>query len=649
MKLVVVDPMCNFASAKATEWVPIRPGTDAALALAMLNVIVNDLGIWDAPYLAAKTNGPYLIGPDGRYVRDPGTGEPLVWDLGAAAARPYKDPAPSEVALEGEYDVGGVRCRPAFALLREHLEQFTLAWAERISSVPAATIRRIATEFATEAMVGSTIVVEGRRLPYRPVAAIFFRGSQGHRNSAYNCYAIELLNQVVGAADVVGGALGFNPVCYGHPESGKPRYEPEAGPDGLMVTGTWLASHLPYPLPEPRLPETLPLSDLFPLAMYGPTLASKDQEELWTRLKVPYRPEALINYGANSLMSLGNSETVAETLQRIPFIVSFDIALTEFSEFADLVLPDTSYLESLDAHAAYQIYNHPAGLGDWSWPIQQPVVTPGKGRRSASEVLIDIADRLGIREELNAALNAQLQLDGPYRLGFKTRYSYEEICDRELRSVFGPERGLDWFKAHGVLSWPKRVEEVYWRPFLDVRVPIYWEFMLALNAGAKPIAEACGLRWEDDYYEPLPRWLPCASHEVEDPSYDLYGIYYRDTIHTNGFTHENPWLDEAARLDPFSYAIAVNAAVAGRKGLREGQAVWLESPAGRRVRGRVHLTETIHPECLGVGGCAGHWAKTLPIARGKGVFFNELLEIDWAHMSPANLNLDTCVRLRIAP
>ena len=47
MKMVVVDPMCNFAAAKATEWVPMRVGTDAALALAMCNVIVNELGIYD--------------------------------------------------------------------------------------------------------------------------------------------------------------------------------------------------------------------------------------------------------------------------------------------------------------------------------------------------------------------------------------------------------------------------------------------------------------------------------------------------------------------------------------------------------------------------------------------------------------------------
>ena len=261
MRLAVVDPMCNFASAKATEWVPIRPGTDAALALAMVNVIVNDLGIWDADYLAKKTNAPYLVGPDGRYVREPGTGKPLVWDPGRARAAAYDDATTSDPALEGEYTISGVRGRPAFALLRQHLRQFTPAWAERITSIPASTISRLAREFATEALIGSTIVLEGKSLPYRPVAAIYFRGAQGHKNSVYNCYAIELLNQVVGAADVVGGALGFNPACHGHPDTGKPYYQPTAGPDGLMVTGTWVAPHLPYPFSDPKPPGTMSLRD----------------------------------------------------------------------------------------------------------------------------------------------------------------------------------------------------------------------------------------------------------------------------------------------------------------------------------------------------------------------------------------------------
>src|SRR5665811_2288490 len=110
MKMVVVDPMCNFAAAKASEWVPLRVGTDAPLALAMCNVIVNELGTYDVPYLKAKTNGPYLIGPDKLYVRDPETQKPLVWDIRLGEAKPFDAVPSDDMALEGEFSAGGVTC-----------------------------------------------------------------------------------------------------------------------------------------------------------------------------------------------------------------------------------------------------------------------------------------------------------------------------------------------------------------------------------------------------------------------------------------------------------------------------------------------------------------------------------------------------------
>jgi molybdopterin-containing oxidoreductase family molybdopterin binding subunit len=188
--------------------------------LALLcNVLVNELGI-RRRLSAGQTNAPYLIGPDKRYVRDAVTNKPLVWDNAANAARPFTDTKPAEMALEGDFEVNGVRCQPAFRILKEHLKKFTPEWGESITTVPAANIRRIAGEFGREARVGSTIMVEGVNLPYRPVAAVAFRGAQGHMNSVYNFYAIDLLNELVGASDVVGGCLGFNPACHGFPETG---------------------------------------------------------------------------------------------------------------------------------------------------------------------------------------------------------------------------------------------------------------------------------------------------------------------------------------------------------------------------------------------------------------------------------------------
>ena len=648
MKMVVVDPMCNFAAAKATEWVPIRVGTDAALALAMCNVMVNELGVFDAPYLKAKTNGPYLIGPDKRYVRDSDSGEPLVWDSEAGAAGPYNRVSPDHMALDGVYQVDGTECRPAFSLLRRHLETFTPEWGAEISTVPAADIARLAGEFAAEARIGSTMVIDGVTLPYRPVAAIAFRGSAGHMNSVYNFLAVDLLNQLVGAADMVGSCLGFNPACDGHPETGRLRYSPSPGPDGLMVTGSWMGYHYPYPIGEPRKPQQLGLQDLFVMSMTSPFLDSTDQEMLWQNFDLPYRPELMINLGANLLMSVGNKETVAASLAKYKFIVSIDLFLTETTDFADIVLPDCDYLESVDSRSNFPfIFSLPGGMGEWCWPIRQPVVAPDGQQRMFAEVLMELAERAGFLTDLIAAYNAALDLQPPYRLDTERTYSYAEICDAELKTNFGPERDLAWFKEHGVIKWPKKPEEVYWRHFTDVRVPIYWEWMPDLRDKIAAIAEPAGLNIPEAYYQPLPDWLPCPSHGCRAPGFDFYAFYYRDTIHTNSFTMENAWLDEAAQLDPFSYTIAINAGAGRAKGIADGSVVEVETETGRKVTGRVRLTEAIHPEGLGIAACAGHWGDGMPLAKGKGVFFNELLELDRDHASLVNLNLDLCAKVRV--
>ncbi|MDE2166995.1 MAG: molybdopterin-dependent oxidoreductase [Alphaproteobacteria bacterium] len=649
MKMVVVDPFCNFAAAKATEWVPLRVGTDAALALAMCNVMVNELKIYDTPYLQAKTNAPYLIGPDQLYIRDPKTQAPLVWDQESGTARPFTAVPSARMALRGSFTVNGVVGRPAFALLGEHLKKYTPERTEEITTVPAANIRRLAGEFAREARVGSTIVIDGVTLPYRPVAAIAFRGSQGHMNSVYNFLAVDLLNQLVGAADVVGSCLGFNPTCYGHPDTKLPYYVPKADADGLMVTGMWMGYHYPYPTNKPRMPsKQLGLQDVFTMGMTSPFLNSTDQEMLWEKFDVPYRPEMLINYGANLLMSIGNKDVVAESLLKYKFIVSFDLFLTETSVLADIVLPDCSYLQSVDSRSNFPfIFSLPAGLGEWCWPIRQAVVPPDGEQRRYADVLLELADRAGFRADLNAAYNATYDLQSPFRLEGDRKYSFDEICDADLRSHFGQERGLDWFKQHGLIKWPKKPEEVYWRPFVDVRVPIYWEFLKPLGEQIAAITEPRGLKIPRHYYQPLPDWIGCPSHACDAPGFDFYAFYYRDIIHTNSFTMENPWLDEAARLDPFSYTIAMNRASAEKRGLKHGALVWVETEKRRKVKGRLAVTEGIHPEGLGIAALAGHWGDGMPIAKGKGVFFNELLEVDWEHSSPVNLNLDLCVKVRV--
>jgi len=243
-RFVVFDPMCHYAGGKAGEWVPIIPGTDGAVVLAMCNIIVNELGVMDAVFLKTKTNASYLIGDDGRYVRDRSTRRCLVWDVdeGRAVPHDYKDvpdyAAASKIdyALEGDFEVEGVKCRPAFQLIKEHLKKYTPEMASEISTVPADKIRRIAEEFATEAKIGSTILVDGHEVPLRPASATLFRGGEGHENSFHTCSAVSLLNAIIGGSDVCGGTLGWPARSLGFPDTGKFNFSPYRGLDGFLET-----------------------------------------------------------------------------------------------------------------------------------------------------------------------------------------------------------------------------------------------------------------------------------------------------------------------------------------------------------------------------------------------------------------------------
>ncbi|MGO9590635.1 MAG: molybdopterin-dependent oxidoreductase [Candidatus Acidiferrales bacterium] len=649
MKMVVVDPMCNFAAGKGNEWVPIRVGTDAALALAMANVLVNELGIYDGQYLKQCTNAAYLVKEDGHYVRDAATNKPLVWDATAGTAKTFDSAPIDSMALLGTFTVNGGKAQPGFQILKEHLKKYTPEYSSGITTIAAANIRRMAREFGEAARIGSTIMIDGEEYPYRPAAAIFFRGSQGHKNSTWNCVAIDLLNQLVGSADNVGGALGFNPVCHGHPDTGRPYYVPEATPDGLMITGTWMHPHKPFPANDAAAPTTIGMREFFPWAMTSPFYGAADREKWWNRFNIQRRPRVMINFGANAIMSVGNKDVVAEAFKDV-FIISFDIFKNEMTDFADVVLPDTCYLERLFPSPNYPfIFNHPGSMGTWSWPIRQPVVKSVGERRDFLRVMYEIGYRMGLLKDMNGAYNMHFELKDPYRLEPDVKYEFEEIVDRALKSFFGEGHGLEWFKENGVMNWPKKAEEVYWRSRVPVRVPVYFEIFQTTGEQVRQVAKDFGIENEINYqaYQTLPDWNPCPSHECKDPQYDLISFYYRDTVHTNSLTLENPWLDEAAQMNDYSYNIAVNAATAKRKGLNDGDIIWVESNYKRRVKGRLKTIEGIHPEGIGIAALAGHWSKDLPIAKGKGVFYNELIEVDYDHLDPGNLNMDLCVKVRI--
>jgi len=675
MKNVVFDPVCNFGGGKATEWMPLRPGTDGVIALAMVNTILNELGIYDADFIKTRTNGPYLIGPDMCYVRDKRTGKPMLWDEKEGKAKVWDDPSvidSTDVALFANYDVNGVKCQPAFQLIKEHVKQYTPEKASEVSTVPAATIRRLANEFAEAARVGSIIEIRGEKLPYRPVSAIMFRGGQGHTNSGHTYMAVCLLNAIVGAMDVPGGTIGWPPVSLGYPETGRFVIMPYPDPkEGMLTTGTWM-EHKGWPLEESRVPTDITLKELVPTASFSPHPATSDFQQYWDNLGRPYEIKMALVYGANFARTVQSREIMAELFKKIPFIVSINTIHNEFTEgFADIVLPDTHALESwglFEHHAPF--FTWPIGLEGWYFPIRQPVVEPQYERRQVIEILWDLADRIGMREEINhyynvyfssfggealiggdiAAMKGALGIDKSKIVELikpKERITYKELIDRVLKYYFGPEHGLEYIKEHGHVHWPKQVKEAYWRPFIKARVPIYAEHLAELKPHVIENAKPAGIELDWEQFTPLISYFePQVAKEIT-PEYDLYCFSYRDVLHSGSGTMEVPWLDEVSRLNPYTYSVTINVETAAKKGLKDGDLVCIESCYGRKVTGFLKTMQGQHPQTVAIAACSGGWALGQPIAYGKGTNFNILLESDSKHACPVCFNQETAAAVKV--
>jgi molybdopterin-containing oxidoreductase family molybdopterin binding subunit len=110
---------------------------------------------------------------------------------------------------------------------------------------------------------------------------------------------------------------------------------------------------------------------------------------------------------------------------------------------------------------------------------------------------------------------------------------------------------------------------------------------------------------------------------------------------------EQPWLDEASMMNPYTYNITMNIDTARAKGLKDEDIIELATPYGRKVKGTLRLMEGQHPQTVGIAACSGHWAKGQPIARGKGTNFDILLELDSKHVDPYSGNIETSVRVNV--
>lgn len=668
MKNVVFDPICNYAGGKATEWIPILPGTDLAVILSMSNLIVNIVGKYDEEFLKKYTNGPYLVGPDMHFIRDKDSNQPMLWDENGNRAKTWDDPTLSaECALLGNFEVNGVKCRPAFQLIKEHLKQYTIEWASKVSTVPAATIERIGREFLEASKIGSFIEIEGLKLPYRPASSCMFRGGQGHTNSFHQYTAAVVLNQLVGNVEAVGGTVGWPARSLGNPMTGYPKYEPYAGVDGMVTPGMWF-THDPWPPDLPKYPERLTMQDFFVHSHASGHPYSDDFEEHWTKAGRPYECQIVAFLGGNLSKSTADPESTGRFLEKVPFNWGIFTEHNETTEgYLDIVLPEKHPMEQLDISLSIgYFFNYPTGLDDWSFHLRQPAVKNRYEERDVIDILFELADRLGPQRRagynkfLDTYLSGKLSKWGAAHeeegkpddsriVKPNEQISNEEFTDRALKYMFGKEHGLEWFKKNGYITWKKRPEETYWRTFCPGRGPIYFEFLLNTKEAGMPIGEKLGIKLDWNQYTPLISYFPSVIYEEEKkhPEYEFVAFSYRDQLHAATNTYNNPMLIEMSKNNPFTFNICINADTGKKKGIKDGDIICVENTKGKCMTGIARLMTGIHPQAIASVCGGGGWAKGRPIAKGKGVMYNNLLINDTEHKCPVVLSLETAVRVKL--
>jgi anaerobic selenocysteine-containing dehydrogenase len=443
-KLVVVDPRRAGLATKADAWLRVRPGTDAALAMALTNVMI-ERGWFDDPFVRRWTNGPFLVRSDtGRLLRandlsaDGDAKHYVAWDE-VAGQTVVIDPAAGgsdvadhdRLALTGAFEVsttdGVVACRPAFDLLAEQCRAVAPTVTEEITGVAAGDIERAAQML----------------WDHRPLAFYAWSGLEQHSGTTQIIRAINVLYALTGCLDTPGGNVLFTPVPT-NPVAGAELLDQAQAAKAIGVDAR--------PLGPARF-GFVTGEDVYTAALEGH----------------PYRPRGLVSFGSNLLMAQGDSARGRDALQTLDFHAHLDMFMSPTAEQADIVLPVTGAFEAEGLKVGFEISQEAQSLVQ----LRAPLVAPVGESRSDIEVIFDLANRLGLGEhffggDVDAGWRHQLAPSGVtldqlrddpagVRLPLETRHrKYATLGDDGIPAGFAT---------------PTRRIELYVERFLDIGQP----------------------------------------------------------------------------------------------------------------------------------------------------------------------------------
>jgi len=658
---IQVEPHLSVTGGASAEWVPIKPKTDMAFLFGMINVLLfeHDRDTLDLPFLRDRTAAPYLIGPQGYYVRAKDSGKPLVWDTLTNTAVPH-DTVDIKPALDGSFTVADViekgpdedsyqyqeiECKTAFGKMADVMAEYTPEWAESVCDVPAETVRRIGNEFLENACVGQTIDIDGQTLPFRPVAVTLGK-TVNNGWGAYQCvWSRTVLATLVGALEVPGGITGTTTRL--NKPLGNRLASCTPGEDGFMATPlnrtgkeTWESK----PSGRNAHKSLIPIVGSGPWSQaLGPThLAWMFLEEApdgWSRNTYP---DVWIIYRTNPAISFWDSNKISQTIAKMPFTVAFAYTADETNHMADYLLPDATDLESTQlirlggTKFVEQVWDY-EGVA-----LRQPVVEPQGDARDMTWIATQLAKRTGLLEAYYTAFNrgaggVPLKGEGfDFSLDPTKEHEVDEFWDAACRAASmefseGKEdRDLAWFKENGFYMIPYKREDWYLYPTMvkhNLRFELpYQERLTRAGEELKRRLHEHGNSWWDEQlkeYEAIPTWhdVPALYEQSlrnlggKPEDFPFWGITAKSAQYTAGSNVGIQLMNEVGGNVRGHGAVIMNTTSAEALGIAQGDRVEVRSPVGV-TQGRAELLQGIRPDTICILGQFDHW-KT-PYAKDLG-------------------------------
>jgi anaerobic selenocysteine-containing dehydrogenase len=516
-KVVVINPRYSLTAAKSDEWIPIHPGTDAALALAMANVIISE-NLYDTDFVNRWTTG---------------------FDS-------YK---------------------------KLILSQYSPEVVSKKTGIHPEVIQRIAREFAQT----------------KPAIALRGKESIAWPDGSYTSYAIFCLNALVGSIDVPGGII-FQE---------NPKYKEMP----LLVEDDMARRGKRQPTIDFRGTDKFPAAEV---------VTNQIPESLLEG--IPYPVEMAIGFNSNFNMFAPGTERWDKALNKLPFYVHISPFISEMAQYADLVLPSTTYLEEWG-------YDHsPPGSGFAEVRIKQPVVKPLGDARSIIDIIFEMSKRLK-GGPAQSFVNLGGHSEGFVKFRTETLMPWKEFLKK------GVWLGKDYeYKKYGrIFNTPSKKFEFY-------------------SGNLKSLVSKMRKGTEKDF-----NYLPSykeAKFLGDKEKYPLVLLPYQPLLVVENGSQNYPWAQEIflpMHGIGWDTLVEINSETAIILKLKDGQVVWVESPF-QKIRAKVKFSEGVHPQVVAIACGQGHYAYG-QWQKGIGVNPNQIIGVDYDTISGQAAFFNTRVKV----